>query len=186
MKKNLLILGCILFISTNGIAQKVNTDYDKEVDFSTYTSVSFLGWQEDASLNDFDKKRFTDAFKEEFEKRNLDLVESGGEMVIALYIVVEQKTSTSAYTSYYGGGAGRGYRRGGRGGWGGGHSSTTYSESDYLEGTLVMNVFDGASKEQIWQAVATKTVNSKPDKREKSIPKGVKKIMKKFPIAPAK
>ena len=49
-----------------------------------------------------------------------------------------------------------------------------------------MNVFDGASKEQIWQAVATKTVNSKPDKREKSIPKGVKKIMKKFPIAPAK
>ena len=96
MKKNLLILGCILFISTNGIAQKVNTDYDKEVDFSTYTSVSFLGWQEDASLNDFDKKRFTDAFKEEFEKRNLDLVESSEEMVIALYIVAEQKTSITA------------------------------------------------------------------------------------------
>ncbi len=107
-------------------------------------------------------------------------------MAIVLYIVTELKTSTTAYTSYYGGGAGRGYRRGGRGGWGGGHSSTTYTESDYLQGTLVLDVFDGESKEQIWQAVATKTVNEKPEKREKSIPKGVKKVMKKFPIAPVK
>ena len=110
----------MLLTSSYSIAQKVNTDYDKSVDFTKYTSVSFLGWQDDLgqSLNDFDKKRFTDAFKEEFEKRNLTLVESGGDMAIALYVVAEQKTSTTAYTNYYGGGAGRGYRRGGRGGWG--------------------------------------------------------------------
>ena len=177
---------CMLLIASYSIAQKVNTDYDKKADFSTYTSVSFLGWQDDVTLNDFDKKRFTDSFKEEFAKRNLTLVESDGDLAIALYVVAEQKTSTTAYTNYYGGGAGRGYRRGGRGGWGGGSSSTSYSESDYLEGTLVMDVFDGESKEQIWQAVATKTVNEKPEKREKSIPKGVKKIMKKFPIEPVK
>ena len=177
---------CMLLIASFSIAQKVNTDYDKKADFSTYTSVSFLGWQDDVTLNDFDKKRFADAFKEEFEKRKLTLVESGGDMAIALYVVAEQKTSTTAYTNYYGGGAGRGYRRGGRGGWGGGSSSTSYSESDYLEGTLVMDVFDGESKEQIWQTVATKTVSEKPEKREKSIPKGVKKIMKKFPIEPVK
>jgi hypothetical protein len=180
----------VLMLLTSGysIAQKVNADYDKSVDFSKYTSVSFLGWQDDIGqvIGDFDKKRFTDAFKEEFEKRNLTLVESGGDMAIALYVVAEQKTSTTAYTNYYGGGAGRGYRRGGRGGWGGGHSTTSYSESDYLEGTLVMDVFDAASKEQVWQAVATKTVNEKPEKREKSIPKGVKKVMKKFPIEPVK
>jgi hypothetical protein len=176
----------LIFFSTSLFAQKVNTDYDKATDFTKYTSASFLGWQEGVSLNDFDKKRFIDAFKVEMEKRNITLVESGGDMAIALYIVAEQKTSTTAYTNYYGGGAGRGYRRGGRGGWGGGYSSTSYSESDYLQGTLVMDVFEGESKEQIWQAVATKTVNEKPEKREKSIPKGVKKVMKKFPIAPAK
>ena len=183
MKRKFLIINLsLLLISSYSIAQKVNTDYDKKADFTVYKTVSFLGWQDDVTLNDFDKKRFTDAFREEFDKRNLTLVESGGDMAIALYIVVEQKTSTTAYTNYYGGGAGRGYRRGGRGGWGGGYSSTSYSESDYLEGTLVMDVFDGESKEQIWQAVATKTVNEKPEKREKSIPKGVTKIMKKFPI----
>ena len=179
---------CMLLITSYSIAQKVNTDYDKKADFTAYTSVSFIGWQDDngQALNDFDKKRFTDAFKDEFEKRKLTLVESGGDMVFALFVVAEQKTSTTAYTNYYGGGAGRGYRRGGRGGWGGGHSTTSYSESDYLQGTLVVDVFDGESKEQIWQAVATKTVNEKPEKREKSIPKGVKKIMKKFPIDPVK
>ena len=176
----------MLLITSYSIAQKVNTDYDKEADYTAYTSISFLGWQDDITLNDFDKKRFTDAFREEFKKRSLTLVESGGDMAIALYLVVEQKTSTTAYTNYYGGGAGRGYRRGGRGGWGGGSSSTSYSESDYLEGTLVMDVFDGESKEQIWQAVATKTVSEKPEKREKSIPKGIKKVMKKFPIKPVK
>ena len=185
-KKFLSIYLCLLLVASYSIAQKVNTDYDKKADYTKYTSVSFLGWQDDISLNDFDKKRFTDAFKAEFEKRKLTLVESGGDMAVVLYVVAEQKTSTTSYTNYYGGGAGRGYRRGGRGGWGGGHSTTSYSESDYLQGTLVMDVFDGESKEQIWQAIATKTVNEKPEKREKSIPKGVKKIMKKFPIAPVK
>jgi hypothetical protein len=96
--------------------------------------------------------------------------------------VVDQKTSTTAYTNYYGG-AGYGYRRGGWG-WGSGHTTTTYSESDYLQGTLIMDVFDNESKELIWQGVATGTVKEKPEKREKSIPKTVGKLMKKFPIEP--
>jgi hypothetical protein len=188
MKRKFLISNlCMLLITSYSIAQKVNTDYDKKADFTAYKTVSFLGWQDDVTLNDFDKKRFSDAFREEFKNRNLTLVESGGDMAVVLYVVAEQKTSTTAYTNYYGGGAGRGYRRGGRGGgWGGGHSSTNYSESDYVQGTLVMDVFDGESKEQVWQAVATGTVNEKPEKREKSIPKGVKKIMKKFPISKSK
>jgi len=189
MKKiSVLLIGFVLVFSNYVLAQKVTTDFDKSVDFSKYTSVSFIGWQEDEGqmLNDFDKKRFMDAFKSEFEKRNLKLVESGGDMAFALFVVAEQQTSTTAYTNYYGTGAGRGYRRGARGGWGAGYSTTTYSESDYLQGTLVMDVFDGASKDQVWQAVASKTVNENPDKREKSIPKGVKKIMKKFPVAVVK
>jgi hypothetical protein len=183
-----LIIAGLILTSTSLVAQKVTIEFDKDTDFTKYKSVSFLGWQEGAgqALNDFDKKRVMDAFKAELEERNLQIVKSSGDIAIALYIVVQQKTSTTAYTNYYGGGAGRGYRRGGRGGWGGGYATTTYSESDYLQGTLVMDVFDGESKDQIWQAVASKTINEKPEKREKSIPKGVKKIMKKFPIAPVK
>jgi hypothetical protein len=167
-------------------AQKVTIDMDESADFSKYSSYQFLGWQNDSekAMNDFDKKRLRDAFQSELGARNLELDESSTDMAISLYIVVNQKTSTTAYTNYHGG-TGYGYRRGGRG-WGNGSSTTSYSSSDYLEGTLVMDVFDTNTKELIWQAVATGTINEKPEKREKSIPKMVKKLMKKFPISKSK
>ncbi len=49
-----------------------------------------------------------------------------------------------------------------------------------------MDVFDVNTKKLIWQGVATGTVNEKPEKREKSIPKAVGKLMKKFPISKSK
>lgn len=163
---------------------KVVTDMDKTVDFTKYETYSFLGWQDDSDkiLNDFDKKRIHDAFISEFEARGMKAVSENGDMDITLYIVVDQKTSTTAYTNYYGGGYG-GYNRY-RGGWGYGAATTTYSESDYLEGTLVMDVFDGESKDQVWQGIATSTIVENPDKREKAIPSKIGSLMKKFPVQP--
>jgi len=178
---SLLILG-ILLASCSSI--KVVSDTDKTVDFSKYETYSFLGWQEnsDKILNDFDKKRIRDAFISEFEARGMKYVNENGDMAVSLFIVVDQKTTTTAYTNYYGGGYG-GYSRY-RGGWGYGSASTTYSESDYMEGTLVMDVFDGTTKDQVWQGIATATVAENPDKREKSIPKKINALMKKFPVQP--
>lgn len=176
----------IVVFASSVMAQKVVTDSDQTYDFSGKKTIQFLGWQNDSDkiMNDLDKERMRTALHDEFQARGMSKVESGAELAVSLFIVVDQKTSTSAYTSYYGG-TGYGYR--GRGGyWGGGHASTTYTESDYLEGTLVMDVFDGASKELVWQGVMTGTVKEKPEKRAKSIPKSVRKLMKKFPVQPEK
>lgn len=162
---------------------KVVTDVDKTVDFTQYKTYSFLGWQNDSDqiLNDFDKKRLRDAFISEFEARGMKPVEENGDMDVSLFIVVDQKTSTTAYTDYYGhGGSGRYNRYGG--GWGSGHSSTTYTESDYLVGTLVLDVFDGTSEDQVWQGIATATITENPEKRDKTIPAKVSALMKKFPV----
>lgn len=177
------ILGAFLL---NCSSVKVTTDSEKSTDFNQYKSYSFLGWQNDSDkiLNDFDKKRMRDAFKEEFKNRNLKFQESGGDMTISLFIVVSKETSITSYTNYYGGGGYGRYRRYG-GGWGG-SASTSYSENDYLKGTMVMDVFDEKSGDQIWQGVATKTVEEKPEKRDKSIPYTIKALMKKFPIAVVK
>ena len=162
----------------------VVTDMDKSVDFATYKTYSFLGWQQnsDQLLSDFDKKRLHDAFIKEFEARGMTLVKENGDMDITLFIVINQKTTTTAYTDYYGG-AYSGYRRYGYG-WGAGYSSTTYREDDYLEGTLVMDAFDAGTKNQIWQGVAKSTVDENPEKREQSIPKKVAALMKEFPVQP--
>ena len=183
--KHKLLLPLLIAFTFACSSVKVNTDTAKNTDFNQYNSASYLGWQDNINeiMNDFDKKRFRESFKAELKKRNIELVDNDGDMAITLFVVKDLKTSVTSYTNYYGGaGFGRGrYRRGGWG-WGGGSSTTTYNESDYVQGTLVMDVFDNQSGDMIWQAVATGTVNEKPQKREKSIPKTVATVMKKFPI----
>jgi len=180
--KNWLVI--VLFLSMAVVyGQKVTGDYEKTTDFSTYKTYMFIGWQDDSDkvMNDLDKKRLRESIQSEMAARQFEYVESGGDMAVSLFVVVDQKTSTTAYTNFYGG-AGYGRGRRGHGGWGNGSATTSYSENDYLEGTLVLDMLDEESKDLIWQGVATGTINKNPQKREKKIPKAVTKLMKKFPI----
>jgi hypothetical protein len=182
--KSVMILAAVAaFVSCTTV--KVVTDIDKSVDFTQYETYSFLGWQEnsDRLLNDLDRNRLHDAFGNELEARGMSYVESGGDMDITLFVVVDRKTTVTAYNNYYGGGYGYGGYGRYHGGWGYGSGTTTYSERDYLEGTLVLDAFDGKTKNQIWQGVATSAINENPAKREQSIPKKVKELMYKFPVS---
>ena len=181
--KILTLLSILIMVSVS--AQTVTTDVDKSADFTKFQTYEFLGWQDDsdAILNELDKKRLRDSFKAEFEKRNLKYVEENGDIGVVLYLVVSQETSITAYTNYYNTG-GYGYRR--VGGWYNGHATTSYSENQYLKGTLVMDVLDSETKNLVWQGVASGTIKENPEKRDKSIPKSIKKLMKKFPIQPVK
>jgi len=179
----LTVFAGALLLSCSSI--KVVTDQDTTTDFSKYKTISFLGWQDNSGvlLDEIDRERLRDAFMNEFGARNLKYQEEGGDMTISLFLVVDVETDTSAYAKYW---SNYGGMYGGRydGGWGGDLSTTTYEKSDYLVGTLVMDVFDKASGDQIWQAVAAKTINENPEKREKSIPKVIGALMKKFPLEP--
>ena len=186
LKSTLLIIVALIFAGQVN-AQKVKVDLDKEADFSNYKSITFLGWQKDSDklLNDLDQERMRSSFTSEFKSRGMEKGGDEADLAITLYLVLEQKTSTTAYTNYYGGGGRGGYGRGGWG-WGNGYGTTTYSESDYIKGTLVMDVYDNSTNQLIWQAVASGTVKENPKKRDKGIPKMAAKLMKKFPIQPVK
>ncbi|MEM8895697.1 MAG: DUF4136 domain-containing protein [Bacteroidota bacterium] len=179
------ILIAMLCIVTQGTAQKVTADMDKEVDFSKFKTYKFLGWQDDSDklINELDQRRLRDAFKNELSSRSLTYSDGDADIAISLFVVTENKTSTTAYTDYYGG-YGR-YRRG-PWGWGGGFASTTYQESDYVQGTLVMDVYDESTGSLAWQGVVSGAVSDNPQRREKTIPKTIKKLMKKYPVKPAK
>jgi len=176
------ILAATLLLAHLSFSQ-VTADYDKNADFSKYQTYSIAGWQQDSDkiLTDFDKKRIIDALNAEFSKRGMELVEKNGDAIITLFIVVDNKTSTTAYTSYNGG---MGY--GARWGWGMGMgtSTTNYSEDDYKEGTFVVDMYDEGSKKLVWQGVIQTVVVENPQKREKTIPKKMKKLMKKYPASP--
>ena len=193
MKISVSIFTTVLLVAfnLNSAFAQVKSDYDKNTDFTKYKSYTFAGWQKDSDkqLNDFDKKRILESLKSEFDARGMNLVKADADATVSIYIVIDDKTSTSAYTSYNGG---MGYgmsRRGwgmGYGGMGMGSATTTYSENDYKQGTFVIDMYDESSKGLVWQGVLIKTIKEKPEKREKSIPKNMAKLMKKFPVAPVK
>lgn len=187
--KYLTSLIAFVFIYNLSFAQ-VNSDYDKSTDFTKYKTYTFAGWQKnsDKVLNDIDKKRVLDAFKAEFTNRNMTLVSENGDAIVSLYLVIDKKTSTTAYTDFNGGmglGVGVGMRRGwgmGYGGVGMGSATTTYSTNDYNEGTLVVDLYDASSKTLIWQSTIQSVVTEKASKRDKTIPKKIGKLMKKYPV----
>jgi len=63
----------------------------------------------------------------------------------------------------------------------GGMGSVT--SSTISNGTLVLDMYDAAAKQQIWQGTATKTLNpgSNQQKNLKNLANGIAKLMKNFP-----
>ena len=189
MKNQMLTLMVVLTLASCSSVQ-VTSDYDKSADFTKFQTYSYFGWTEESDqiLNRFDKERIENAFGDEFEKRNIKFVEKDGDLIVSLFIVVEQKTSKTAYTNHFNAG-GMGYYDYdydydvGWGGMGMGTSTTRFQESDYEVGTLVCDVFSSETKKLIWQGIGKGTVDDNPQSNDKGIPKAVAAIMKSFPIA---
>ena len=115
------------------------------------------------------------------------MFEDGCDLIVGLSTVTQQKTQTTAHPCSMGGGYGGygGYYGYGPGySWGGGHSTTTYSEYDYVEGTLVCDIYDKAKEKLVWEGIGTGTIDQDPKNRDESIPVAVKKIMGEYPVEP--
>lgn len=195
-----IILSCFGLSLSNCASTKVVSDKDSSVDFAKIRTYEFVGWADnsDEVLTRFDRERIEAAFAEEGRIRGITKATGKPDVLVALFVVGEVKTQQTATTTTTGmnmGMGGMGMARGMRHpgwGWGGGmgmgmaQSHTVINESNYIEGTLMIEFFDPDKKVLIWQAIGTKTVNEDPKKREKGIPKKVKAIMKEYPINPEK
>jgi len=188
MKTNLKIFFALLalMVFTNLAIAQVKSDYDKSLDFTKFKTYTFKGWEKDSDkqLNDFDKKRILESFQSELTARGMTKDDNNPDVGITLYIVIDDKTSTTAYTTFNGG---MGYGMGRFGGWGYGGmggATTSYSEDDYKQGTVVIDFYDQSTNKLAWQGILTTIVKEKPQQREKSIPKNVSKLMDQYPVKP--
>jgi hypothetical protein len=64
--------------------------------------------------------------------------------------------------------------------------TATTTESEYTVGTLVVDVFDGKSKNLLWRGIAQDELSDKPDKNIKKLGKASDKLFKNFPPGSAK
>lgn len=177
----------LLLVSCSGL--QVTSDYDNTVNFTQYSTISFYGWAEDsdAIMSQFTKSRIEKAFQEQFERRGLTFVKEGGDLIASLYIVTEQKVRTTAHTTHMGGyryGYGGYYGYGPGWGWGGGYSHTTYTDTPYTTGTLIVSVFDSEKEQLVWESVGNGNVQENTRSEERVINFYVNEIMKPYPIKP--
>lgn len=182
----------LLLFCTYAAAQDVRYNFLPGTDFSkyqTYKWVQVPNVQYPNQLVDAQIKQSIDA---QLTLKGLRRVEGdNADLYVVYQAAVNQEKQWNAYSS---GGGGWGY--GGWGGWGGyggyggmgGMQTTTVTSETIHVGSLNVDLYDVATKKQVWRGEATKTLKNekKPEKRQKNLDKAMAKLMKNYPPPPKK
>lgn len=156
---------------------KVTVDYDRKVDFKAYKTYMILPWRIENSklVNEIDKRRLYDALKNELNERGYQQVKSDADLAVNLMVIIQEKSNITAYRSHYNYG---GYYYP----YGYGYSNIRYDSQEYLQGTIIIDIFDNKAKKLIWQGAAIAEVDENPRNREKRIPKAIARIFWEYPV----
>lgn len=150
----------------------VNTDYDHNVNFAQYKTYS---WGKIQTTNGLWDARVKDAVASQLAAKGLTEVPSGGDVVIAARDAIQNQQQLNTFYDGFGG------RR-----WFGGIGTATTTVDTIKVGTLLVEMFDGHSKNLIWRGSATGTLSNNSDKNINSLDKNVQKMFGHFPPQPKK
>ena len=172
--KTVVVAGLALAVAGGASAQDVKVDFDKAANFLAIKTFSIkLGtsWG-----NEFAEKRVMDELTAAITAKGWAPAPEGqSDAQVVFHGAGEVKRTLSTF--YSGGMGGYGYR-----GWGGaGMGTATTTESEYLVGTLVVDIFDGKSKSLLWRGIAQDELSDKAEKNTKKRAKAMEKLFKDFP-----
>jgi hypothetical protein len=163
-----------LIVISSALAQKVNVDWDKTVNFSSFKTYA---WAEGTpAQNPLMAERIVNQIDAQLAAKGLQKVEAsaGPDLVVIYHAGRDTQTQMNTIdTGMYGTGWGRW-------GYGGMGSSTTYVDT-ILVGQLIVDIGDVKNKKYIWRGTANATIPDKPEKGEKLITKAVTKMFQKYP-----
>jgi hypothetical protein len=163
------------------LAGNVRTDYDHSANFAQYHTYS---WGNVKTSDPFYADRIKQAVNAQLQAKGWQLVPSGGSVTIfATDNVHNQKEVETMYNGLGGGwGGGWGW---GRWGWGagnpGGFGEATTTTSNQPVGNLVIDIFEGNTKNLLWRGLATEDLSTNANKNTKSLDADIKKMFKNFP-----
>ncbi len=193
--KKLLILTIItsLFVSSCNPWKFVGK-HDENVDFTEYKTFGLLNWDphNDKVVRPETKEYILLSIKSQHESRGYTYQENNADLMVSIYVIVQEKTSYSAYADHYAGYAGYGGVAVGVGvGTSGvqagavGYGLPTYPyttvKHDYDVGTVVIDCLDHKKKRIVWQGLAQGRL-AREAYTQKMIEKDVGKIFNSFPI----
>ncbi|MDF0717854.1 DUF4136 domain-containing protein [Muricauda sp. 334s03] len=165
-----LLLFCIVVTSCSSV--KVNCDYDKAVDFSSYTTYNYYADMQ-SGLSQLEERRLLRALDSTLKARGYRLAEEP-----ELFINIVSDEYRGAPNSNVGlgiGGTGRNV--------GGGISVGLPLGGSSLQRSIQFDLVDAQRDALVWQAVAESGLreNASPSVREEKLKAVVKKVFSKFP-----
>ena len=168
----------ILLLSAACYAQKVSYNFLPGTNFARYKTYRWVRAEKAQYPNQLLDDQIMGSIDRELALKGLKRSDEGApDLAVVYQAAVNQETQWNAYST---GGTYWGW--GGWGGWGG-METTTATSSTLNIGTLNFDVYDMATKKQVWRGQATKTLNppKDPAKLQRNIDKAVAKLLKNYP-----
>jgi hypothetical protein len=165
-----VVLGIAL---ENGVAyaQSVKTDYDPSANFSAYKTYYWV--TTDPTPNDLMNRRIITAVDQSLMANGWSPAPpSLADVAVSVHVATKERYTLQTF--YDGWPPGWGFY-----GWG----TATTQVIPFVEGTMVVDLFDAKTKRLVWRGIATDTISSDPQKNAMKIEKAVEKMFKKFPPA---
>jgi hypothetical protein len=182
--KSLLLLAAalLLFSSVPASAQEVKYNFMPGTDFAKYKTYKWVRVPNAQYPNQILDGQIMQSIDAQLGLKGLSKTEGDiADLYVAYQAAVNQEKQWNSYST---GGDMWGYGRwGGWGGYGGGMSTTTTTSSTINIGTINLDIYDVATKQQIWRGEASKTLGSgkDPNKVKKNLDKAMSKMLKNYP-----
>ena len=147
--RTLAVAAALSVVGIAASAQDVKVDFDKDANFAnikTFAAKIGTSWN-----NQISEKRVLDEIQQTLTEKGWKAVDANPDALVLLHGATEKQKSLNTF--YSGGGyGGYGYR-----GWGGGMSmgTATTTTSEYLVGTLVVDIFDAKTKGLMYRGTAS-------------------------------
>ena len=173
----LLLIGAV---STG--AQEIKYNFLPGTDFTKYRTYKWARAQNAQYPNQLLDGQIVQAIDAQLSLKGLQ--KSAGETADLVVVYQAAVNEEKQWNSYSTGDSMWGYGRwGGWGGYGGGMSTTTTTSETIHIGSINVDIYDSAAKNQIWKGQATKTLGSgkDPAKVQRNLEKAMAKLFKKYP-----
>ena len=175
--RKLALVTALVFSGAGAFAQDVKTDFDKDANFGaikTFAVKIGTSWN-----NPISEKRISEEIQQTLTEKGWTAADADkADAIVLLHGATEKQKSLNTFYSGMGGYGAYGYR-----GWGGmgGMGTATTTTSEYLVGTLVVDIFDAKSKALMFRGTASDEISDKPEKNIKKMEKVSSKMFKNFP-----
>lgn len=172
-----LLVGLLLALAAAASAQDIRYNYVEGTDFSKYKTYKWVRVPNAQYPNSILDGQIMQAIDAQLATKGLTKSEDNPDLYVIYQVAVDQEKQWNSYST-----GGDMWGWGGWGGWGGMSNTTTTTKTINI-GTLNCDIYEVASKKQIWRGAASKTLGSgkDPQKVQKNLNKAMAKLFKKYP-----